>query len=51
LIDVSQLYLIHWPTAFKSKRDILKLFPLRADGLVDIDDDISIVDTWKGMLL
>ncbi|QKX61244.1 uncharacterized protein TRUGW13939_08392 [Talaromyces rugulosus] len=43
------LYLIHWPSAFKSKRDILKLFPLQADGLVDIDDDISIIDTWKAV--
>lgn len=48
-----QLYLIHWPCAFKSNKQINNLFPLQAGNnkLVEIDDDISIVETWTGMAL
>lgn len=50
---VLKLYLIHWPVAFKSNKQINNLFPLQAgnEKLVDIDDDISIIDTWTGTFL
>lgn len=40
------LYLVHWPVAFKSGPE---LFPLANDTDVAIDNTISIVDTWKAM--
>ncbi|KAF8340944.1 NADP-dependent oxidoreductase domain-containing protein [Amanita rubescens] len=41
------LYLIHWPSAFAAGKD---LFPKDATGAVVLDDDVSLVDTWKAML-
>jgi len=43
------LYLIHWPVAFVPGRG---LFPNRADkpGEAEIDEDTSLVDTWRAML-
>lgn len=46
-----QLYLVHWPVAFKTGA---VYFPLIEGSTVEggdvvIDDSISIVDTWKGM--
>jgi len=43
------LYLIHWPVAFVSGQ---KTFPVRADkpDEVEIDVNISLVDTWKAMI-
>ncbi|KAI0253766.1 NADP-dependent oxidoreductase domain-containing protein [Lactifluus subvellereus] len=43
------LYLIHWPVAFVPGRGLL---PNRAEkpGEAEIDQDTSIVDTWRAML-
>ncbi|KAH8702152.1 putative aldehyde reductase [Talaromyces proteolyticus] len=51
-LEYLDLYLIHWPSAFKSNRDIHNLFPLQAGNpnLVEIDDSISIVDTYKALI-
>lgn len=45
-LDYLDLYLIHWPVAFKRGSE---LFPLAAENDCAIDNDISIVDTWKAM--
>ncbi|OQU98781.1 hypothetical protein CLAIMM_04511 [Cladophialophora immunda] len=49
---MEQLYLMHWPVAFKTNKDIFKLFPTTSENpdFVEIDDDISIVDTWRAMI-
>jgi aldehyde reductase len=39
------LYLVHWPFAFKEDGD---LFPKKADGTID-NSDVDYVDTWKEM--
>ncbi|KAK7896929.1 hypothetical protein LTR67_004817 [Exophiala xenobiotica] len=43
---------MHWPVAFKTNKDISKLFPTsaRSPDFVEIDDDIPIQDTWKAMI-
>ncbi|KAH8809269.1 putative aldehyde reductase [Xylogone sp. PMI_703] len=50
-LEYLDLYLIHWPVAFKSNQDILNLFPLNPEdpNFIAIDDDISIRDTWEAM--
>ncbi|KAJ5753333.1 uncharacterized protein N7511_007486 [Penicillium nucicola] len=50
-LDYLDLYLVHWPVAFQSGNDY---FPLVANSNVEggdvvIDDNISIVQTWKAM--
>ncbi|RMJ25789.1 aldehyde reductase [Aspergillus sp. HF37] len=50
-LDYLDLYLVHWPVAFKAGD---AYFPLVENSTVDggdvaIDDSISIVDTWKAM--
>ncbi|EXF77908.1 hypothetical protein CaCOL14_007330 [Colletotrichum acutatum] len=47
-LDYLDLYLIHWPVAFKKDGD--KLFPLAAEGEVDLDQSVSLVDTWKALI-
>ncbi|KAK1976377.1 aldo/keto reductase [Colletotrichum cereale] len=47
-LDYLDLYLIHWPVAFKKDGD--KLFPLATEGEVDLDQGVSLVDTWKAMI-
>jgi len=52
-LDYLDLYLVHWPCAFPPAGG--NLFPLVAgknepDGDVEIDDSVSIVDTWQAML-
>jgi diketogulonate reductase-like aldo/keto reductase len=43
--DYVDLYLMHWPSAFKSGSNV---FPKDKDGKVETDD-ISYLDTWKAM--
>ncbi|GJP95719.1 hypothetical protein CBS115989_8308 [Aspergillus niger] len=50
-LDYLDLYLVHWPVSFTTGSE---LFPLVKDSSVEggdvvINDDISIVDTWKAM--
>ncbi|KAJ5133091.1 Aldo/keto reductase subgroup [Penicillium atrosanguineum] len=50
-LDYLDLYLVHWPVAFQKGESY---FPLVANSTVEggdviIDDDVSIVDTWKAM--
>ena len=44
------MYLIHWPVAFKQNGR--ELMPKKGAGgqEVDLDMDVSLVDTWKAML-
>jgi len=54
-LDYLDLYLVHFPVAFKkgSRGAGQDLFPLtggnQPDGDVEIDDGVSIVETWKAM--
>ncbi|KAF5006039.1 hypothetical protein FDECE_7551 [Fusarium decemcellulare] len=47
-LDYLDLYLIHWPVAFKHGDE---LFPRKADNenSVELDLGVSIVDTWKAV--
>ncbi|KAM0325697.1 hypothetical protein ACHAQA_006997 [Verticillium albo-atrum] len=48
-LDYLDLYLMHWPAAFKKRGT--EPVPVTADGSeVEIDSDVSIVDTWKAMI-
>ncbi|GKT50859.1 D/L-glyceraldehyde reductase [Colletotrichum spaethianum] len=47
-LDYLDLYLIHWPVAFKKDGD--KLFPLAQENEVDLDQGVSLVDTWKALI-
>lgn len=49
---ILQLYLIHWPVPFKYT-GLQALFPRNPENNdeVDINRDISIADTWKGMYI
>ncbi|OLN87494.1 D/L-glyceraldehyde reductase [Colletotrichum chlorophyti] len=47
-LDYLDLYLIHWPVAFKKEGD--KLFPLANEGEVALDQEVSLVDTWKALI-
>ncbi|KAK5111543.1 mitochondrial glycerol dehydrogenase Gld1 [Meristemomyces frigidus] len=50
-LDYLDLYLMHFPVAFddSSKDPHHTLFPLSDDGAVKMNDDVTIVDTWKAM--
>ncbi|KAM0286426.1 hypothetical protein ACHAQH_000852 [Verticillium albo-atrum] len=48
-LDYLDLYLMHWPVAFK--KDGTNPAPLTADGSeVAVDLGVSIIDTWKAMI-
>ncbi|KAG7110413.1 Vegetative incompatibility protein HET-E-1 like [Verticillium longisporum] len=48
-LEYLDLYLVHWPVAFKKTDG--NPFPATADGSeIDLDLDVSIVDTWKAMV-
>lgn len=48
-LDYLDLWLIHFPVAFKSDKPNSNLFPKTSDGkAVEIDDSITISQTWKG---
>lgn len=42
---------MHWPVAFKSNKDIYNIFPTASKDAqwIEIDDEISIRDTWTGL--
>ncbi|XP_014604340.1 PREDICTED: uncharacterized protein LOC106786945 [Polistes canadensis] len=44
-LEYLDLYLIHWPFAFKEGDE---LFPTKSDGIPELSD-VDYVDTWKGM--
>lgn len=49
-LDYLDLYLMHFPVAFDETKDVHQnLFPLRDDGDVKMNDNVSIVDTWRAM--
>lgn len=45
-IEYLDLYLIHWPMAYK---DGSNNFPQTPEGKPLLDDDVDYLDTWKGM--
>lgn len=45
-LNYLDLYLIHWPFAYK---DGPENFPQNAEGKPFIDDSVDYLDTWKGM--
>ncbi|KAH6889295.1 NADP-dependent oxidoreductase domain-containing protein [Thelonectria olida] len=49
-LEYLDLYLIHWPVAFKYT-DLQELFPRRAENKdeVELNRNVSIVDTWKAV--
>ncbi|EJD34999.1 Aldo/keto reductase [Auricularia subglabra TFB-10046 SS5] len=46
-LDYLDLYLIHWPVAFPPGRGN---FPKDANGKVEIDTGVTLLETWKAML-
>lgn len=48
-LEYLDLYLMHFPLAFDSKKPNTELFPLMENGDVQMLDSVSIVDTWKAM--
>ncbi|PFH62276.1 hypothetical protein XA68_14271 [Ophiocordyceps unilateralis] len=45
-LDYLDLYLMHWPVAFKAGEH---LFPKGEDGKIVLDQSVSICQTWKAM--
>lgn len=45
--DYLDLYLIHWPSAFKPGDDLM---PKDASGSVILDTDVKLIDTWRAMV-
>lgn len=48
-IDYVDMYLIHWPIAFTPGRGLFPPHPTVA-GEVEIDNTVTLVDTWKAMI-
>ncbi|KAF8204799.1 NADP-dependent oxidoreductase domain-containing protein [Pholiota molesta] len=48
-LDYVDLYLIHWPIAFTPGQGLFPPHPSIA-GEVEIDNNVTLVDTWKAML-
>lgn len=48
-IDYLDLYLVHWPIAFASGRGLFPKHPSIV-GQVELDNDTTLVDTWKAMI-
>jgi len=48
-IDYLDEYLVHWPVAFPPGKGFFPPHPER-QGWVDIDTEVSLVDTWKAMI-
>ncbi|EJD40341.1 Aldo/keto reductase [Auricularia subglabra TFB-10046 SS5] len=46
-LDYLDLYLVHWPVAFPPGRGNT---PTDSDGKAEIDDGVTLVETWKAML-
>lgn len=46
-MDYVDLFLIHWPVAFKSGSGML---PKDDNGQIILDDDMDFTDTWQGMV-
>ncbi|KZS99523.1 Aldo/keto reductase, partial [Laetiporus sulphureus 93-53] len=46
-LDYLDLYLVHWPVAFKPGKG---LFPQKADGWVDLDVETPLTETWAAMV-
>lgn len=46
-LDYLDLYLIHWPIAFKRKGN--DIFPQNENGQIMVDETVSIYETWKAM--
>ena len=41
------LYLMHWPVAFKRQGD--DWFPLDKNGVFDLDTEVNVFETWNAM--
>jgi len=46
-LDYLDLYLIHWPVAFPPGRGV---FPKDAEGKVEIDTGVTLLETWRAMI-
>ncbi|KAK0551068.1 hypothetical protein OC846_003446 [Tilletia horrida] len=50
-LDYLDLYLIHWPVAFESGKDVKDLFPSNPDGKTrKLDRNTTVIDTWKALI-
>ncbi|RNF03709.1 aldo-keto reductase [Trypanosoma rangeli] len=51
-VDYLDLYLIHWPLAWRHSSHFLTdddKYPKDASGFPAVDDDVKLIDTWKAM--
>lgn len=48
-VEKLDLWLIHWPVAFKYEGDD-KFFPKDAEDKIALDTETTLVDTWKAMI-
>src|SRR6186713_1795792 len=42
------LYLMHWPVAFKRQGD--EWFPLDKNGVFELDSGVNVFETWNAMV-